>query len=69
MNKNFLYLQAALMNENSKKSYTKVVSEFDLVMQVNNSEKLISQLLHIIIYCRHGEYYMLINSCANFDFI
>lgn len=35
----FLYLQAATASENNKKSYTKVVSEFDLVMQVSSSAK------------------------------
>lgn len=37
MGTNFFHLQAALRNEKSKKSYTKVVSEFDLVMQVYSS--------------------------------
>lgn len=42
-------LQVALMNEKSKKSYTEVVAEFDLVMQVKICKrKMKSELLQ---YC------------------
>lgn len=48
-------MQAAVASENSKMSYTKVVSEFDLVMQVSSCARKLIKFLHVIIHCSQGD--------------